>query len=87
MELLVGAVIALLTEVYKWIVGKLGVEKGHVVIYVGVFILCLAWALFKQYNVVKPETYLVIGQVFAAALAFYEVVIKWVVGNVFKKLG
>ena len=87
MELLIGAVVAVLTEAYKWIIKKFGADVGHIVVYIGVFVLCLAWAAFKQYDLIKPETYITIGQIFASALAFYEVVIKWIGGKVMTVAG
>ena len=86
MELLAfGALTTALVELYKWISGKFGKEVTNLIIYLVVFVLCLIWAGLTKGNLISTETLVFIGQVGAYAIALYEIVIKWLLGNVIMK--
>jgi len=84
MELLIGAVISILTQVYKKLASKLGQDTTNIIIYLGIFVLCVIWAYITQKQLISVASLHQIGLIFASAIAFYEVVMKWLLGNVLK---
>ena len=84
MELLIGAIVSILTQIYKKLAEKFGQEQTNIIVYLTVFVLCLIWAFITQKHFISIDTLKEIGMIFSVAIAFYEVVMKWLLGSVLK---
>lgn len=83
MEILIGAVITLLTELVKKVTSKFGKEIGGAIILVSAFIISVVYTLgvdlsdgFIDINNIDYET--IVG-VFGASVAVYEVAVKRII--------
>lgn len=84
MELLLGSVVSILVEIFKYISKKKGKEFGKAVIIGVVFLLAfvVAWMRSQGYLDIMIYEWLKIGTV---AVGFYEVIYKSILSKVFSK--
>jgi len=85
MELLVGAIISLITELFKWLTKKIGIKMGKAVILITVFILALIAAWFRDIGLLDQmiREWLEIG---AVAIAWYEIAWKRILVKIFQEV-
>lgn len=87
MEIIIGALITLVMELYKYLCDKLGKDVSTAVIYIGVFVLTMfGYTLYVYLAEVKEFPLSDYLKVFAAAVAVYEVIVKRVLYPVFAKI-
>lgn len=79
MEMLLPLLTVLITEGYKFTVKKIGKEATKIVIYVGVLILSGFWAWLQNPDIFSTGFFQNLSVYFAAAIGYYEVLIKWLV--------
>jgi hypothetical protein len=78
MTLLIGALISVLIQIGKWLIGKLGREAANFVILFAVFVLALAYSLLLYKGIVTPELIKTVVLIFSVAIATYETILKWI---------
>lgn len=76
MEILIGALVALLTQVTKKVSAKLGAEMTKNIVLVFAFTLTFIFSLAVQGGLIAMETVDFMLKSFAAAIATYEVIYK-----------
>ena len=87
MELLLAAVITVLTQGYKWFVAKMGSEKAKSLTLGVVFLLTIGGvAGWKGHNgeLELSDTESIVT-VFGVAIAYYEIIIKRIFTPIFNK--
>jgi len=90
MELLIGAVVTLLTQIIKKVTDRFGKETGGAIILLTAFLVSVGYTLgvdiadgFIDVTNIDYETIL---EVFASSVAIYEVVVKRVITPAIKKV-
>ena len=76
MEILLGALVALLAQVTKKVSAKLGADMAKIVILVFVFTLTFVFSWAVQGKLISMETIDFMLKTFSASIAIYEVVYK-----------
>lgn len=76
MEILLGALVALLTQLTKKVSAKLGADMARNVILVFVFALTFVFSWAVQGKLISMETIDFMLKTFSAAIAVYEVLYK-----------
>ena len=83
MELLLGSVISILTEIFKWLTKKIGTEMSKAVILIVVFILALIAAWIKDagyFSTIMQGWFTIVG----VAIGFYEIIWKRILVKIFQ---
>ena len=81
MEILLPVVATVLTQAYKWLVGKFGKNNTTVGTYIALLIISIGLT-FWQAGTVDLSDYKAVLLLFGTAIAFYEVAVKWLIVNV-----
>jgi hypothetical protein len=76
MTLLLGAFTALIVQLEKYLVGKIGYELTNFLILFSVFCLALALAYGNYAHVISGDLVKNVAIIFASAVATYQVILK-----------
>lgn len=86
MEILIGALISLITEIYKKISEKLGVNNAKIV-FLGIpFVLVVAYTFLLKNGVVNETIIQNMVETFAVSVATYEVLFKRFINPIIAKI-
>lgn len=85
MELLVGAVIAFLMQIYKKINEKFGVNNSNLLVLGGVFLMSLIYSVLRYKGIISENLLKVVVEIFAYAVATYQVVYKAIILPIISK--
>jgi len=76
MEILIGIMLAGVTEIMKELRARFGKETATRIIYAFTFIAALVYATLQYYGIFNSQTWKIAVEIFSAAIATYEVIIK-----------
>lgn len=79
MELLYGPLLALLTQFFKWCVGKFGKENTTIGTYLFVFIVAIGVNLYQKGFALDWSNAQSVVEIVSLSIATYEVIIKRVI--------
>jgi len=76
MEIIIGASIALLVEIYKQLAGTIGKEQSKKVVLGVVFVLCFGFAILRSENIITLEMVTNFTTILASAVGSYQLILK-----------
>lgn len=81
MELLLAAIVVIVTWLVRKVTGKLGLELGRALVLVTAFVLSglAAWL----YTATDQTFWVKLGTIFTTQIAFYEVIVKTILQKIF----
>ena len=86
MEIVIAAVISLLTQFFKWMVGRFGKQLTKNAVVLFVLIVSVFMAYLKTGGYLTVELIQEVMGLLTMAVGFYEVVYKRVLKSIFEKL-
>lgn len=85
-EIIIGALVTLLTQAFKWLVSKYGYDVTQSAILIIVFALSISGAALYEWRFITPETVETIFRIGTMAVGIYEVFYKRVLKPVIDKI-
>ena len=87
MELLLGAIITLATQTFKWLVDKFGYKRAEIMTLFALFFLSIVGTLAYEYNTNGIDLHDIdnVFSVIGLAVGWYELVLKRVIVPVLNK--
>lgn len=86
MEIIIGACVSLLTQGFKWLVGRYGYEATQSAILVIVFVFSIIGAALYEWKFITPEMIETSLRIGAVAISVYEVLYKRVLKPTLDKI-
>jgi len=86
MEIIIGAIITVLTSLVKKINNKCGNEIGKSITILIVFFLSFIGALLYKKGVINPQIIADMGKISAYAIAIHEVIYKRIILPIFNQI-
>ena len=84
-EIIIGALVTLLTQAFKWLVDKYGYDMTKGVVLITVFIFSLVGAALYEWQFITPEMVETTFRIGAMAIGIYEVCYKRILKPIFKR--
>ncbi|MCK4454515.1 hypothetical protein KAU51_04235 [Candidatus Parcubacteria bacterium] len=75
-EIIIGALVTLLTQGFKWLVKRYGYDATQSAILISVFVISLTGALLYEWRFITPEMIETSLRISAIAIGVYEVIYK-----------
>ncbi len=75
-EIIIGALVSIATQIFKWLVGRFGYEATRSAILIIVLLLSFIGAILYEWKFITPETINTAFRISAIAIAVWEVIYK-----------
>ncbi len=85
-EIIIGALVTIVTQIIKWLVGRFGYEATRSAILIVVLLLSFVGALLYEWKFITPETIDMAFRIGAVAIAVWEVAYKRVLKPALDKI-
>ena len=82
MEILIATAVSLLTEGFKWLSKKLGIQKSRILLVSVVFVLSFVYAMLKYQGIITGEIIAKVIELGTMSVGIYELIYKRVLKQV-----